>query len=99
MDIQIQWARATVEAQIQEHVSAQEWEMKYRALAAGVTDQAMIDNAAKVVDTAHSIASSRGAPVEEVFWYLLDAISVLRRDADHAALERSALLIETMPAD
>ncbi len=51
-----------------------EWEAKYQALAAGITDPAMIENAERLVAAAINLATTSRFTLQEVFWMLLDAI-------------------------
>ncbi len=53
-----------------------EWEVKYRALAAGITDPALIENAERLVTTAINLTTISRFTLREVFWTLLDAIQI-----------------------
>ena len=60
-----------------------EWQMKYQALAAGITDQSMIENAEKLVESAIRLAGFTAQPVDEVFYFMLEAIRVQPRPSNN----------------
>lgn len=72
-------------------MTVNEWEMRYKALAAGITDQRMIDNAERIVETAVRMAATMPASLEDVFYMVLQAIQVQQPSsapgADWAALQ------------
>ena len=45
-----------------------EWEARYKALAAGITDPAMVANAERIVESATRIASYSGQTFEEIMF-------------------------------
>ena len=59
-------------------VSAQEWEAKYNALAAGIEDPALIANAEQLVRAAAELATTAGLPFAEVWPAMLEAIRLGR---------------------
>lgn len=56
------------------------WEAKYNALAAGVTDRTMVENAERIVQTAMSMASKPGCQVSvgDIVHFLLSAVAAQR---------------------
>jgi hypothetical protein len=57
-----------------------EWEVKYKALCAGIEDPELIKNAEKVMELAIHIAATRAVSLEEVVDELLKVIRGLRKD-------------------
>ena len=58
-----------------------EWEMRYKTLLAGITDQRMVDNAERLVSSAIRLAATTGWTAEDTFGYLLQAVNVISRNA------------------
>ena len=56
-----------------------EWEAKYNALLAGISDTSLIDNAEKLVDIAVNVSSSSVLPFDQIFWSLMWTIAGQRR--------------------
>ena len=64
-----------------------EWEAKYKALAAGITDAAMIANAERVVESAIRISTHTPQTFDEVLYALLQAIGVQQVKHAHDVLD------------
>jgi hypothetical protein len=55
-----------------------EWEARYKALAAGITDEQLIANAEKIVSQALLLSQGSTLPFERVFNAMLHTVHVLR---------------------
>jgi len=64
-----------------------EWEAKYKALAAGITDPAMIANAERVVESAIRISTYTPQTFDEVFYALMQVIRTQQIKQDHHQLD------------
>lgn len=51
-----------------------EWEVKYKALAAGISDQRLIVNAETLVRAATQLSATTAQPFDAVFYAMMEAI-------------------------
>lgn len=56
-----------------------EWEAKYKALAAGITDKSLIDNAEELVTTVVRVSAASACPFNVVFCGMLEAVGFLKQ--------------------
>lgn len=51
-----------------------EWEIKYKALCAGIYDKSMIDNAERFAKVAIDLSIHTGKSLDECAWLMMDAL-------------------------
>jgi len=54
-----------------------EWEAKYKALLAGITDQECVTNATRLVETSIRLSATSTLTFEQIFYALLHAAGLL----------------------
>lgn len=59
-------------------MSINEWEAKYKALAAGIQDKNLITNAEFLVRTALDLSSASPEPFDVVFYGMLQVVGLLQ---------------------